>query len=229
MTSCLVSPVSNFKSSISFYQKLNFEIIEKGAIAYAVSKGLVIEINPVRYTRPGIRFFSDTWSDIVKKIDSITKVTETEDGYLFSDLNGTWIYLSNQGDNDIPSKANEIIPLTGNYAGMSLETTDIHKTLSIYKCLGFKEGMGSPDQGWMTITGADDLTISLMKPNSCPHLFFNPSMTFFNGKENLRIIASLREAGVEFAEEITYFNKEGIVDNVIIRDPGGYGFFIFSD
>ena len=29
--------------------------------------------------------------------------------------------------------------------------------------------------------------------------------------------------------KITQFNKEGIVDNVIIRDPGGYGFFIFND
>ncbi len=54
-------------------------------------------------------------------------------------------------------------------------------------------------------------------------------MTFFNGKDNLNLIAKIREAGIPITEEITHFNKENIVDNIIIRDPGGYGFFIFSD
>jgi len=73
------------------------------------------------------------------------------------------------------------------------------------------------------------MAVSFMQPNSCPHLFFNPSMTYFNGKNNLPIIAKIREAGIPITEEITHFNQEGIVDNIIIRDPGGYGFFIFSD
>jgi len=73
------------------------------------------------------------------------------------------------------------------------------------------------------------MAVSFMQPNSCPHLFFNPSMTYFNGKNNLPIIAKIREAGILITEEITHFNQEGIVDNIIIRDPGGYGFFIFSD
>ena len=30
-------------------------------------------------------------------------------------------------------------------------------------------------------------------------------------------------------EEITCFNSEGIADNVVLRDPGGTGFFIFND
>jgi len=68
-----------------------------------------------------------------------------------------------------------------------------------------------------------------MQPYSCPHLFFNPSMTFFNGKENLQIIERIRNLDIPITEEIREFNKEGIADNIIIRDPGGYGFFIFSD
>jgi hypothetical protein len=63
-----------------------------------------------------------------------------------------------------------------------------------------------------------------MKPFSCPYLFYNPSLTFFNGKENNpKVIQKVRD----LTEEITAFNTEGIVNNVIIRDPGGFGLFVF--
>ncbi|MFK8104239.1 MAG: hypothetical protein AB8G15_17055 [Saprospiraceae bacterium] len=68
-----------------------------------------------------------------------------------------------------------------------------------------------------------------MKAFACPHLFFNPSLSYFNGKENLAIITELRARKIPLTEEITFFNPEGIVDNVIVRDPGGLGFFVFSD
>ncbi len=68
-----------------------------------------------------------------------------------------------------------------------------------------------------------------MKPNACPHLFFNPSLTYFNGKNNIDIIAKIRALNISITEEITHFNKEGKVDNIIIRDPGGFGFFLFND
>ena len=58
---------------------------------------------------------------------------------------------------------------------------------------------------------------------------YNPSLTYFNGGKNLPVIAAIREAGIPITEEITHFNEDGIVDNVILRDPGGYGFYIFND
>jgi hypothetical protein len=54
-------------------------------------------------------------------------------------------------------------------------------------------------------------------------------MTYFNGGNNMAVIGKIRSARIPIAEEITHFNKEGIVDNIIIRDPGGYGFFVFND
>jgi hypothetical protein len=89
--------------------------------------------------------------------------------------------------------------------------------------------MGNYEKPYMSLD-LDGFSINLMKPNICPHLFFNPSFTFFNGKEgNPKVIAKVRELGIPIAEEITHFNKEGIVDNIIIRDPGGFGFFLFND
>ena len=44
----------------------------------------------------------------------------------------------------------------------------------------------------------------------CPHLFFNPSLTYFNGKEgNPKVITAVRDAGIPITEEITHFNREG--------------------
>ena len=63
----------------------------------------------------------------------------------------------------------------------------------------------------------------------CPHLFFNPSLTFFNGENNLKIIDQINNLNIAVTEEITVFNEDNIVDNIIIRDPGGLGYFLFSD
>ena len=45
----------------------------------------------------------------------------------------------------------------------------------------------------------------------------------------MKIIEGIRKAGIDIEEDITAFNEKGIVDNIIIREPGGIGFFIFSD
>ena len=45
----------------------------------------------------------------------------------------------------------------------------------------------------------------------------------------MEIIEKIRELNFPITEEITHFNDQGIVDNIIIRDPGGFGFFLFSD
>ena len=74
-----------------------------------------------------------------------------------------------------------------------------------------------------------DFVSRIFAPNACPHLFFNPSLTYFNSGKNLEVVEKLRKADVPILEEITAFNPEGKVDNVILRDPGGFGFFVFND
>ncbi len=46
-----------------------------------------------------------------------------------------------------------------------------------------------------------------MKPLQCPYLFFNPSLTYFNGKENEATIDSIKKQGVLITEEITQFQR----------------------
>ncbi len=218
------------EKSIHFYRSLEFSIHESGERVFCSAKDIVLEINPDRYTRPGIKLYGENWNDQLDALSELSQIHETQNDFVLGDFCGSWIYLSKKDDSAIRSlELNSNPPMLGNYAGLSLETTDMGRTMEIYQALGFEVTTGTPDQGWILLQNETGFGISLMKPNSCPHLFFNPSMTFFNGQNNLEIIGQIRASMVPIAEEVTYFNKEGIVDNVILRDPGGYGFFIFND
>jgi hypothetical protein len=120
--------------------------------------------------------------------------------------------------------------ITGNFAGLSIETTEMERSVEFWSALGYAITMGEASKGWVSLEADGCPGISLMKSMMCPHLFFNPSLTYFNGKEgNPKVIEAVRKEGIPITEEITHFNKEGLVDNIIIRDPGGLGFFLFND
>jgi len=227
MQTLIHTPTPNLKQSLDFYTKLNFRIVSESSPTL-VSDGLfLLEINPDRYARAGVKLFQATWEDEVEKLKKLIPIAECEDGYLLDDPGGARIYLVNHTlDVSLPPKQPTVL---GSFAGISLETIHLPSTAKIWNILGFEGNEISGDQRWMTLTNKDGLHISLMSPNTCPHLFFNPSLTYFNGKENMKIINQIRKLRIPITEEITCFNEEGIVDNIIIRDPGGYGFFIFND
>lgn len=228
MNSIIQTPTNDLKQSIEFYSKLDFKTIADNPNMISDGKA-VIEINPDRFARAGVKLCKASWQDEIEKLEKITAITAKDGVHLLGDPSGTWIYLceGTSGLDFTPSK--ESCGALGNYAGISLETTDMGKSAEIWQILGFSKTMGSEEQGWVVYQNGDGMAVSLMKPLSCPHLFFNPSLTYFNGENNLAIIQKIRDLGIPITEEITHFNSEGIVDNIIIRDPGGFGFFIFSD
>lgn len=229
MNSIIQSPTNNLKDSLDFYSSLGFQILSSENPTLVSDGKVLIEINPDRQARAGLKLYKPSWKETVEKLKAITKVIDREGEYVLSDPSGTWIYLM-EGQNKLDAELSGIEPsVLGNYAGMSLEMIDIERSKQIWETLGFSVTMGAPEQGWVALANEDGLVVSLMKAFSCPHLFFNPSLTYFNGKNNLAIIEKIRSLNIPITEEITHFNKEGIVDNIIIRDPGGYGFFIFND
>jgi hypothetical protein len=221
------TPTNGLSHSIDFYSKLGFKQLSDHPVIFTDGKAL-IEINPDRYARAGIKLYKDSWREDIELIEMLTPVTKTSDGGLFADPGGVYIYVSQQGPEIpfVPAKTS--FGVLGNFAGLSLETTDLAKSAALYEALGFVHTSGSPEAGYLSLA-AEGLDINLMRPLTCPHLFFNPSMTYFNGGNNMAVIGKIRSARIPIAEEITHFNKEGIVDNIIIRDPGGYGFFVFND
>ena len=229
MKAVIQTPTNDLQASLNFYSKLNFTVISEQEPTIISDGGAVIEINPDRFARAGLKLYDASWKGKVEILEKLTPVIKIDKGYLLSDPSGTWIYLveiAEMPEHNLPDQNTSVL---GNLASLSLETISIKSASEIWKILGFSVDMGSEDAGWMSLSNDDGLTISIMKPMNCPHLFFNPSLTYFNGGNNPAIISEIRKLEIAITEEITHFNKEGIVDNIIIRDPGGFGFFIFND
>jgi len=227
-TTILVAATPNLQKSLAFYRKLDFTYFENHGSHYVVDGDVVIEVTDRKSIRSGLKMFQDSWVTEVEALEKITSVTKTEEGYVLMDFSGIWIQLI-EGSGIEPEVELVQKSKLGTIAGLSLEGVSIDQMNQIWKVLGFNKTMGDESGGWMATANEDGFTISMMKLNACPHSFYNPSLTYFNGKENLKIIEGIIAAGIPITEEITVFNDEGIVDNVILRDPGGFGFFIFSD
>ncbi len=229
MQAHIQSPSGNLNKSLEFYLKLNFEQVESEDKIFVTDGKVLIEINDQPFARAGIKVYREEWDTTVAQLKTITHIRKTDEGYLLSDPSNVWIYLV-EGTAPITfAQAEKSYATLGAYAGVSLETVDIAKSIKIWSELGFRHENGAVEQGWVEYKNEGGFGISFMNPESCPHLFFNPSLTYFNSGQNIPVIAKIKEAGIPITQEITHFNKEGIVDNVILRDPGGFGFFIFND
>ncbi len=226
MQTIIQTPTNNLEESLQFYKKLNFKLLENNIVTDGKA---IIEINDNNLARVGIKFYQKDWTSIIVKLKKGVKITELDDAFVFAMPSGTWIYLMKNEIQVNYENEEKSFSVLGNYAGISLETTYITKSIKILGILGFTKTMGEISQGWIALKNKNGFGISLMVPNVCPHLFFNPSLTYFNGKENISVINRIRDLKIPITQEITHFNKESIVDNIIIRDNGGLGFFLFSD
>ncbi|MBI9035614.1 MAG: hypothetical protein JEZ03_14215 [Bacteroidales bacterium] len=228
MKTTIQTPTPNLQQSLDFYQKLGFQIIKEGDLVWVSDGGTIIEINANNLARAGVKLYSDNWEDTINSLDSSYHYIKTAEGYIINDPSGCWIYLIERTDSGfiLPEEKTGIL---GNYAGISLESLAFEQSIALWKHLGFSVSMGSADQGWICLTNPEGTTISIMKALICPHLFFNPSLSYFNSGNNPAIISKIKDLQIPITEEITVFNTDGAVDNIIIRDPGGLGFFIFND
>jgi len=229
MKSLIQTPTNQLKNSVEFYTKLNFVITHKENKTYATSKGATIEINEERFARAGVKLYKNDWSNDIETLKSETSVVKINGGHLLAAPSGCWVYLMNGDGPTINDQAANNDAVLGNYAGVSLESISMEHSISFWKYFGFEKTMGGLEHGWIALSDEEGFGISIMKPNVCKHLFFTPSLTYFNGGKNLPVIQKIRNLNIPITEEITIFNDEGEVDNVIIRDPGGLGFFVFND
>ncbi|MDH3650856.1 MAG: hypothetical protein OEQ53_14315 [Saprospiraceae bacterium] len=230
MNTIIQTPTPDLKRSLDFYERLQFKILSTENCILVSDGKVLLEINPDRFARAGLKLYAPSWQFIIEKIGINANINKLENCYLLVDPSGVWIYLIEGERSHDVGKYDSSLSVLGNFEGVSLESTDLKKSMAVWTGLGFKKTSGSTSAGWVTLQNQDGMNISIMKHLSCPHLFFNPSLTYFNGKENNpKIIQQIRDLQIPITEEITQFNTEGVVDNIIIRDPGGLGFFIFND
>ncbi len=219
------TPTNDLEQSKSFYKKLNFQNVSEDNPTLFSDGQVFVEVNPDRFARAGLKLYKSNWKD---EVATLPFYIEIQGGFLASDPNGVKVYLmeSEFGDYEMPSKKTGV---TGNFAGVSIEAVDVEATCKFWQDLGYSNSQGDISQGWVVYSNGTNIDVSIMKMQTCPHLFFNPGLTYFNGGKNPEIIQKIRDAGIPITEEITHFNPDGDVDNIIIQDPGGLGFFLFND
>lgn len=228
MKSLIVTPTPKLEASLEFYQKLGFRLLPHEDLTLVTDGKAFIQIDSTRTARAGVKLYRERWEEAAETLGQSTRVHSTDQGYFLSDPNGVQIYLV-EGDPPTLEAEAQCFSTLGKFAGLSVECTDFDRSAALWTKLGFSHTMGDPIQGWSAYARPDGFGLSLMTAGSCPHLVFNPSMTYFNSGKNLEAIAKIKEAQIPITEEITRFNEEGIADNVIVRDPGGYGFYVFND
>ncbi|MBB6463304.1 hypothetical protein [Flammeovirga kamogawensis] len=219
--------ISNIEATLSFYKKLNFEVLNLGEKYVFLSNSVQLQAVTKKSSRKGIVLYKgDIGLDVQPLIESsIHSQTETET--IIMSPSGALVYLL-EGNAPLLNKV-DVTPLVGTFVGISLESLDLNKSMTFWEQLGFKMAMGDALQGWVSLSNATGDIISVMRAGMCPHQFSNPSLTFFNGDNNLEVIDKVRAANLTIKEEITQFSKEGIVDNIVLEDPDGFGFFVFND
>lgn len=100
MSILLQSPTPDLQMSKSFYLKLGFRQVVANPLILTDGK-VLIEINPDRYARAGIKLFKENWEPEIQKLQEFTAVTAMENSCLLSDPSGVWIYLMELVDNII--------------------------------------------------------------------------------------------------------------------------------
>ena len=228
MKAIIQTYAANLNQILTYYNKLEFEHITLNNKEYAVSSKFAIELNTKNTSRPGLKLYLPNLNETKQHLEKHLNCITTEESILITTPSGCRVYLENE-ENAPQIELSTSESVLGNFMGMSLETTDINKSVQIWELLGFKLTSGKIEQGWVLLMNNTGFGVSLMAPNACPHRCIIPSLTFFNNTKNTEIIANIRALEIPIAEEITAFNKENIVDNIIIQDPGGLGYFLFND
>jgi len=219
MKAIVVSPAQNLESSKNFYQKLGFQYENYKNHHYVGDGEFIIQLDSRPEARTGIAFYGN---DVPKNTKMVNGVNTGVDP------NGVYVYVKQSRQYPtLQFKSNQ--SFLGNFAGISLESLNLESTIEFWTQYGYLITAGGPENGWIQMENESGLGVAIMKYGTCPHSFRNPSLTFFNGSSNIDIINKIRSTDTWIAEEITHFNKDNIVDNIVLVDPGGYGMFIFSD
>ena len=90
------TPTSVLNKSIAFYSNLKYELVNSTNPCLFKDGKTFIEINPDRYTRPGLKFYEKSWKQEVENLEQLTVVHVLSNGYLLNDSNGCWLYLIEQ-------------------------------------------------------------------------------------------------------------------------------------
>ena len=176
-----------------FYNRLQFdEFIDPAGGNVCFTDGrVIIEVAPERTARITlvVPVNLETFTDLRPR-----SADGDDDALLLCDPNGVRVRpLVHAPD----SEAGDGTPsmLGTGFHGFSIEAVDPAATIEFWKTLGLEPISGDLNQGYVTMSAEGAPTVTILKAGSCPHLFFNPGLNYFNSGRNPEVIAAVRNAG----------------------------------
>ena len=150
------TPANDLEKSKAFYKKLRFEVVSESEPTLVSDGKFIIEIADDKYARSGLKLYKKDWTDEVAKLREFTEVMEHGTGFLASDPNGVMAYLWTEEFGQY-AKPEDVSGMPGNFAGISLESVDFAGTCKFWESLGYEQGDGTIEQGWVTYTNGSDV------------------------------------------------------------------------
>lgn len=226
MSLCLTTPAPNPERSATLLAQLGFEPVVDGAALWTDGAAL-LHVDPAPRARAGIQVWRDELGDGAAACLGGPEAAKFDGGQLLVAPSGTpvWVMDGTRPEVELGSRGGVL----GKFAGISLETPSLARSVEFWgSLLGARVEAGGVEQGWLTLRRAGMADLSCMAHLACPHSFANPSFTYFNGGDNPSVIDDVRRRGVSIFEEVAGAGG-GPAQNIILREPGGVGFFVFND
>jgi len=95
MSVIVQSKAIDLAQSQSFYEDLNFQVLQQGKTSLVSDGTIIMELNPDRFARNGVKLYRDSWEDVLAQLAPNHQLIPIDGGHLLSDPSACWIYLMN--------------------------------------------------------------------------------------------------------------------------------------
>ncbi|MBI3579604.1 MAG: VOC family protein [Ignavibacteriales bacterium] len=227
--------VKNLKETLPFYLTLGFQIVGQDVVPYPwaqLTDGFIlITLGQDTGEASGLAFFASDMeqrAERLKKDDIKVEKTKMKIGDWYQtvvyDPDNFPIHLIGYDAAKLPKLPGKPISKCGQFAEISIEVSDLQKSLAFWNQLGFSPEAGGTSKWCSTNNGVFQL--GLYEKGSAPHGFHNPCITYFEPDMAQRL-AGLSKEGIKYIFEFPP-NKEGLLESAIAEAPDGQYFFLFK-
>lgn len=173
---------------------------------------------------PGLLYFAETVTPLPLG-ESVSEEVESEWAMEWKSPEGVSLTILQTPHDEMPDNTSSSLSPFGTFYEVSLMTTDFDASVVWWQKAGFFITHGNPATDNFITLSDDMIRVGLYRPGSCPHIFNNPAVTYFDGEMAEKIVAA-KEIGISFAQEITH--KEGVISDGIVETEEGWHVFLFS-
>ncbi|MEZ4777610.1 MAG: hypothetical protein R3D00_30830 [Bacteroidia bacterium] len=225
-TVCINLPIFSRRKTPLLFSKLGFVPLGKDLLGQTlVTDGTVIvRLDEESEYGAGLLYFAETVLPLPVG-DSISDEVESEWAMEWQSPEGVSLTILQTPHVEMPNAPKGTPTPLGTFYEVSLMTTDFDVSVAWWQKAGFSITYGNPATDNFITLSDDMIRVGLYRPGSCPHIFNNPAVTYFDSDMAGKITAA-RELGILYAQEIS--NKDGVVSDAIVETEEGWHVFLFS-